>query len=128
MDKIKKKIFKNLNGDIKKILLPKREDKIEEVYFNFVKKNKIKGWIFHKKMYSRFIVCRGKIKFAFFNKEKNKFESIILSENDDFFISIEPETWFSFKGINKNNSLINLASMKNQKSEYLKKDIKFFKF
>ena len=36
-------------------------------------KNKIKGWIYHKKMTSRFIVCKGKIKFAFFNKQKKKF-------------------------------------------------------
>ncbi len=128
MDKIKKKIIKNPKGDIKKILLPKKNDKIEEVYFNFILKNKIKGWIYHKKMTSRFIVCKGKIQFVFFNDQKKKFESINLSEYDDFFISIKAKTWFSFKGLSNNNSFINLASIKNDKSEYIKKDINYFKF
>lgn len=128
MDKIKKKIIKHPKGDINKIVLPNKNKNIEEVYFNFILKNKIKGWIYHKKMTSRFIVCKGKIKFAFFNKQKKKFESIKLSENDDFFISIKPKTWFSFKGLCKNNSLINLASVKNDNSEYIKRDINYFNF
>ena len=64
---IKLKISTNPKGDVLKYLTRKNKyfKKFGEVYFTEIKKNKIKGWNFHKKCWCLLAVPYGKVKFTF---------------------------------------------------------------
>ena len=64
---IKLKIIKNSSGDLLKYLdkNSKYFKKFGETYFTEIKKNKVKGWNYHKKFYSLITVPYGKVKFTF---------------------------------------------------------------
>ena len=64
---IKLKISTNPKGDVLKYLTIKNKyfKRFGEVYFTEIKKNKIKGWNFHKKCWCLLAVPFGKVKFTF---------------------------------------------------------------
>ena len=61
--KIKKKIIKNIKGDILKFF--SKQDsffkKFGEIYFSEIRKNKVKGWNYHKKNTCLLTVPFGKV-------------------------------------------------------------------
>ena len=61
------KISKNIKGDILKYLEKNNKylKKFGEIYFTEIKKNKTKGWNFHKKNQCLITVPFGKVKFTF---------------------------------------------------------------
>jgi len=125
------KKIKNTNGDI--LRLGKNKDpfftNFGEIYFSWVKPNKIKAWKFHKKMKINLAVPHGKVKFVFFSEKFKKFRTIIIGEKNYKLISVPPKIWFGFMGISKHKSLIiNLASHTHSKKEILRKKIKDINF
>ena len=86
-----------------------------EAYMSSINKGVIKGWKKHKKMTLNLIVIIGEIKFVVYN-ELNYFETKL--SNDNYFrLTISPGLWFAFKGLNKNNSLINIANIAHDPNE-----------
>ena len=118
------KIIKNDMGDVYHFLKnnEKSYKKFGEVYLSTIKYNVIKSWRKHKKMTLNIVVPVGKIKFVLFDdrrtsKTKNNFFSVILSTDNYSRLTIPPKIWFSFKGINYKNILINFADIKHDPDE-----------
>ena len=123
------KKIKNTNGDI--LRLGKNKDpfftNFGEIYFSWVKPNKIKAWKFHKKMSLNLFVSKGKVKFVF--PSKNRFRVIEIEEKKNLLLKIPPKIWFGFKGLSRPNSLIlNLANAIHNKNELIVRDIKYFNY
>lgn len=111
------KKISNIKGDIQHIM--KASDPgyagFGEAYMSSINKGAIKGWKKHNKMTLNLIVIIGEIKFVVYN-ESNYFE-IKLSNDNYFRLTISPGLWFAFKGLNKNNSLINIANIAHDPNE-----------
>ena len=127
---IKSKIIKNSKGDIRKFVNKKSKifKKFGELYFSFLKKNKIKGWNYHKKNRCLISLVSGKIELIFFDDRKNSKtyntkNKIILHEGKNIIILIPPKVWFCFKSLGKNSILVNLLDNVHTKSETKKKQI-----
>ena len=78
----------------------------KEVYFSYVKYNKIKGWKLHKKQTTIISVISGKIKIVFYDKKKNFIKEFILSGKSLHQIIIPPNVWYAFKGLDKKDNII----------------------
>ena len=75
LDQIKLHKLKNIklqNGNVMHAL--KKSDKgfikFGEIYFSWIKKNKIKAWKYHLKMNINFIVPVGEVQFVFHDEKK----------------------------------------------------------
>ncbi len=60
----------------------------------------------------------GKVKFIFFDENKEQFKEIIIGEKNYKKIIVPPKIWFSFKGLSKIESLVvNMADIIHRKKE-----------
>ena len=100
-------------------------DGFGEIYFSTVKKNNIKGWNSHKESSCKIVVVNGEIEFILSKNltDFNSYKKFLLSEDSLNLLSIPKNTWFAFRGLGKKNILINLASLKHDPSETLKRVI-----
>lgn len=130
------KIIKNASGDVMHGL-KSSENQFKgfgEAYFSKILKDEIKGWKAHKKMTMNLIVPFGEVKFVMYDDRdmsstKNEFYVCTLSKNNYKRITIPPNIWLAFQGKVFSESVIfNLASVKHDDNEVLKKDIKEIKF
>ena len=99
----KQKIVNNKKGDILKFL-SKRDlffKKFGEVYFTEIKKNKTKGWNYHKKCHSLLSVPFGTVKFTFMDKLRKRKKIITVGKKNHSLIVLPPEIWFSFTSLEK---------------------------
>ena len=117
------KIIKTNNGDILHII---KKDSLGykgfgEAYFSKISSGKIKAWKRHKEMTLNIVVPVGKIQFATVQSDEfgnSEFKSIILSEENYFRLTIPPMTWFGFKGLGREDSmLINIADIPHDPAE-----------
>jgi len=96
---IKLKKFSNPIGDTMKYL--SKESSFffgfGETYFSEIKKNKTKGWNYHKKYSCLLCVPFGKVKFDFKNQVNSKIKSITIGKNNYSIIVVPPKIYFSFK-------------------------------
>ena len=88
-----------------------------EAYFSTIKKDCIKGWKKHTKMTLNLIVINGEIQFVIFCKKTNLFFSVRLSRKNYQRLTISPGLWVAFKGLSKDNILLNLASTEHDPHE-----------
>lgn len=95
---------------------------ISEIYSSNFKKNTIRAWKKHTKMFCNIFVIKGSIKFKFYDDNFIKSNELILGENDKKILFIKPNIWFGFKGLSENNSLINISNIIHDDKEVLKKD------
>jgi dTDP-4-dehydrorhamnose 3,5-epimerase len=113
------KIIENVKGNILRGL---RSDEnsyngFGEAYFSKIKHNTIKGWKLHKEMTMNLIVPIGKVKFVFFDereksKTNGKFFEYILSKEKYSRLTISPNIWFGFMGLDEGESLVlNLSNI-----------------
>ena len=119
---IKLKISSNPKGDILKYLTRKNKylKKFGEVYFTEIKKNKIKGWNFHKKCTCLVAVPFGKVKFTFAENINGNKKIITIGKKNYCIIVVPPRIWFSFKSISKLSLVVNTINEIHQKKETLK--------
>ena len=124
--KIKLNIFKDNRGDLLKYLDKKNIffKNFGEIYFNEIKKDKLKGWIYHKKYICLMTVPYGKIELRYKKKINSKFKKFIISKNNYFLVSIPPKTWFSFKGISSLSIIVNTINGIHKDNETLRLPIK----
>ncbi len=106
--KNKLKIINNNKGKIVKFFYQniKKFNKPKEVYFSFIKFKKIKGWKLHLKQTTVISVVFGKIKIVIFDKNFNFLEEVILTSKSPSYVLIPPNVWYSFRGLNKSQSII----------------------
>ena len=123
---IKLKISSNPKGDVLKYLSKKNKyfKKFGEVYFTEIKKNKIKGWNFHKKCWCLLAVPYGKVKFTFAKNINSKKKTIIIGKKNYSIIVLPPRTWFNFMSIEKISLVVNTINHIHNKNETLKIPIK----
>ena len=119
---IKLEIIKNNKGDILKYLTSKNSffRKFGEIYFTEIKKNKIKGWNYHKKNWSLFAVPYGKVKFTFAKNISGKKKIITIGKKNYSIIVVPPCTWFNFTSIDKFSLIVNTLNNMHNDKETLK--------
>ena len=123
---IKLKISTNPKGDVLKYLSRKNKyfKKFGEIYFTEIKKNKTKGWNFHKKCWCLFAVPYGKVKFTFAKNINSKKKIIIIGKKNYSIIVVPPRIWFYFMSIEKISLVVNTLNHVHNKNETLKIPIK----
>jgi len=123
---IKLKISNNPKGDVLKYLTRKNKyfKKFGEVYFTEIKKNKVKGWNFHKKCWCLLAVPYGKVKFTFAENINGKKKTIIIGKKNYSIIVVPPRIWFNFMTIKKIFLVVNTLNNVHNKNETLKIPIK----
>ena len=123
---IKLKISTNPKGDVLKYLTKKNKyfKKFGEVYFTEIKKNKFKGWNFHKKSWCLLAVPYGKVKFTFAENINSKKKTIIIGKKNYSIIVLPPRIWFNFMSIKKISLVVNTLNHVHNKNETLKIPIK----
>lgn len=103
-----------------------------EVYFSSVKKDKIKAWKLHKKMTLNLVVPVGRVLFHFIDgrvdsMDFNKLQTIVLSQNPYFRVTVPPMFWFGFKGLSSGLNLIsNQADVEHDPNEVIRKPLNAF--
>ena len=119
---IKLKISTNPKGDVLKYLTRKSKyfKKFGEVYFTEIKKNKIKGWNYHKKNWCLLAVPYGKVKFTFAKNINSKKKSITIGKKNYSIIVVPPRIWFNFMSIEKISLVVNTLNHIHNKNETLK--------
>tara|TARA_B100000029_G_C17464431_1_gene919727 strand:+ start:514 stop:945 length:432 start_codon:yes stop_codon:yes gene_type:complete len=121
------KIIKNSKGDILKFVSTKNVffKRFGEIYFSEIKKNKTKGWNFHKKNTCLLVVPYGEVKFSFVDGRKkskthNKKVTIKLSKKKYKIVSVPPKVWFSFYSLSRISLVANLIEKPHSDRETLK--------
>ena len=92
-------------------------DGFGEAYFSRVHKNSIKGWKKHRDMTLNLLVPIGEIEFVVYNEDIKEFFSVRISQNNYQRITIKPNLWLAFKGIDEDNMLLNLTSIEHDPNE-----------
>lgn len=90
------KLVKNLKGNIIKFI-NKKDDlftNFGEIYFSEIKKNKIKGWNYHKRYICLLTVPYGKVKFTIYNPSNKKKNIISLVTKIELFYKYHQKTGF----------------------------------
>jgi len=92
-------------------------DGFGEAYFSTVHKNDIKGWKKHRDMTLNLLVPIGEIEFVAYNEDLKEFFSVKISQNNYQRLTIKPNLWLAFKGIDENSMLLNIASIEHDPNE-----------
>lgn len=83
-----------------------------EVYLTQIESGKIKGWKCHSRYTLNLVVICGKVKFVIYDNRddslsKGQYQEIILSPKDNYQrLTISPNLWMAFAGVDDNISLI----------------------
>ena len=82
-----------------------------EIYFSTIYKDSIKAWHLHKKSTLNYVCVKGKVKLVLFDERKNsatngQHQELILSPENYFLVTIPPNIWNGFKGMDAPESII----------------------
>ena len=95
-----------------------------EAYFSSVNNTSQKCWRTHTKAVSNIVVISGSIHFMFSTADALHYpprHAVSLESATPQLLTIQPLTWFSFRGLeDANNTLINISSLPHDPSELLK--------
>lgn len=125
-------IFPSEGGQVKRII--RSDDQgfkcFEEAYFSSISPGIIRGWKLHTKMTLNLTVPVGAVKFVFVsNLQGGKFRSEIIGENDYCRLTVPPNIWFAFQGLeNKESIILNIADCIHDPLESLRLGIQEIKF
>ena len=125
---IKLKKFNNPIGDTMKYLSIKSSffKGFGESYFSEIKKNKIKGWNYHKRYWCILCVPFGQVKFNFKKNlnESTKIKSITIGKKNYSTILVPPKIYFSFESKVGNSLVVNTINGVHDENETVKVSIK----
>lgn len=93
-----------------------------EAYFSTVRKGDIKAWKKHLSMTLNLIVPTGKIRFVLFDDRlasptKGVMNEFTLSRDHYCRLTVPPQVWMAFQGLDDDNQLLNIASMEHAPDE-----------
>ena len=113
------KRFPMENGDVLRGLKANENSFVGfgEAYFTFINFNKIKAWKKHRKATLNLMVPVGEIKFVLFDDREDSstfenFFSVTLSSDNYQRLTIPPMLWMGFKGIGKQNLLLDIMNIR----------------
>lgn len=86
-----------------------------EAYFSTVNKNDIKGWKKHTEMILNLVVITGEVEFVVHNGDD--FFNVKLSKKNYQRLTVKPNLWLAFRGLDKKNILLNMASIEHDPKE-----------
>ena len=99
-------------------------DGLGEAYFSTINQNDIKGWKKHTKMTLNIVVPVGNIEFVVYDENSKEFFSTKLSHNNYQRLTVKSGLWMAFKGLDKYNMLLNLASIEHDSNEAVNVSLK----
>jgi dTDP-4-dehydrorhamnose 3,5-epimerase len=105
-----------------------------EIYFSTIKKNSIKAWHLHKNSTLNYVCISGEVKLVLFDDRKESstkgvVQELILSPKNYFLVTIPPNIWNGFKGLNEPTSIIaNCLDLPHDENEMERKNIIDSKF
>ena len=132
------KIIKDERGKVMHMM--RKDSKVfknfGEIYFSKIYKDKIKGWHLHKESSLNYVCIKGKVRLTLFDdrpgsKSKNEIQEIILSPREYNLITIPPNIWNGFKGLDKDESIIaNCLTLPHNEKEMVRKspDDRYFNY
>jgi len=97
-----------------------------EAYFSCLNHGEIKGWKKHFIMTLNLVVIMGEVKFVIFNN-KNYYEAILSKKNYQR-LTVSPGLWVAFKGLSKENILLNLANIEHDPNETEQMNLNVFNY
>ena len=105
-----------------------------EIYFSTIYKDAIKAWHLHKEATLNYACVSGKVKLVLYDDRfdsstKSTYEEIILTPEKYFLISIPPNIWNGFKGLDEGESIIaNCLNLPHNEKEMIREDPNSKKF
>ena len=103
-----------------------------EIYFSNIHQGVVKAWKKHSKMTLNLVVPVGKVQFYFIDTRYTSSTfgqhfSNVLSLQNYFRLTIPPNIWFGFKGLQSGINLVaNFADMVHDPYEVIRKDLDYF--
>ena len=103
-------------------------DKFGEIYFSTIYYKSIKAWHLHKESTLNYVCIKGKVKLVLFDNtdgssSKGNFQELILSPKNYFLVTIPPNIWNGFKGLDESESIIaNCLTLPHNEKEMIRKD------
>ena len=103
-------------------------EKFGEIYFSTIYHQSIKGWHLHKESVLNYVCIKGKVKLVLFDNRKESstkgvYQELILSPEDYFLVTIPPNIWNGFKGLDEAESIIaNCLTLPHDEKEMVRKD------
>jgi len=100
-----------------------------EIYFSTIFNNKIKAWHLHKEATLNYACVYGKVKLVLFDERKHSetygvYQELFLSIENYSLITIPPNIWNGFKGLNKGHSIVaNCLNLPHNEKEMIRSDI-----
>ncbi len=94
-----------------------------EAYFSTIHKDDIKGWKKHTQMTLNLVVIVGEIEFVVYNEKSEEFFSVKLSSSNYQRLTVKPNLWVAFRGVEDKNILLNLASIEHDPKEAISKSL-----
>ena len=104
-------------------------EKFGEIYFSTIYHQSIKGWHLHKESTLNYVCIKGKVKLVLFDNRKESstkgvYQELILSPEDYFLVTIPPNIWNGFKGLDRAESIIaNCLTLPHNEREMVRKDL-----
>lgn len=97
-----------------------------EAYFSTIKYKQIKPWKKHLKMTLNFIIPKGSIRIVIYDDRlysntKNNYLDFTLGEENYQRVTIPPDLWVAFMGVDRENILLNIANLEHDPNEVIKK-------
>ena len=99
-----------------------------EIYFSTIYTNLIKGWHLHKEATLNYACVKGKVKLVLFDDRdssptRGKLYELILSPENYFLVTVPPNIWNGFKGLDKSESIIaNCLTLPHNEKEMVRKE------
>ena len=109
-------------------------EKFGEIYFSTIFKDSIKAWHLHKEATLNYACIFGKVKLALFDDRMQSityglYQELYLSLDSYSLITIPPNIWNGFKGLNENHSIIaNCLTLPHNEKEMVRLDSNDSKF
>lgn len=103
-------------------------DGFGEAYFSTINQDDIKGWKKHTEMILNLVVIVGEIKFVVYDEATKEFFSVKLSQNNYQRLTVKPNLWMAFQGVEECNMLLNLASIEHDPNEAINIRIEEIKY
>lgn len=97
-----------------------------EAYFSTVNKSDIKGWKRHTEMTLNLVVVTGAIEFVIYDGDS--FFNVKLSKKNYQRLTVKPNLWLAFRGLDNENILLNLASIEHNPNESENVDLNTFNY
>ena len=130
------KQIKDERGKIMHMLRSDSEifEKFGEIYFSTINPGFVKGWHLHKEATLNYACVYGQVKLILFdNRNKSetfgKYQEIFLNKENYVLVTIPPNIWNGFKGLNKGYSIIaNCLNLPHNEKEMVREDHNSSKF